>query len=169
MNTLRSTVSDSCLRRITTWRTPPNWSRREWVEEMRSVVDSAAIQAESLYNSSYGCTVTEFLYGRILAAALTRHRQEWAFGCRCAPLAETQNLTASVNLPDGFRFASPPAVEEAIADLPAESRTLVRLLFWDKETEADIASMLGVSQQAVSKRKRTILRRLNQRLRHTAD
>ena len=48
-------------------------------------------------------------------------------------------------------------------------RTLIERLFWNEETEAQIARSLGVIQQAASKRTRTILKALQRRLEPTAE
>jgi DNA-directed RNA polymerase specialized sigma24 family protein len=44
-----------------------------------------------------------------------------------------------------------------MTDLPDSDRQLIERLFWQGFTETEIAGGLGISQQAVSKRKRRIL------------
>jgi DNA-directed RNA polymerase specialized sigma subunit len=51
--------------------------------------------------------------------------------------------------------------------LPAADRRLLERLFWEECTETEIASGLGITQQAVSKRKRKILTELRRDLNRT--
>jgi DNA-directed RNA polymerase specialized sigma subunit len=48
----------------------------------------------------------------------------------------------------------------ALALLSQTDRWLIEELFWARHTETQIAGVCGVSQQAISKRKRAILRNL---------
>jgi DNA-directed RNA polymerase specialized sigma subunit len=57
----------------------------------------------------------------------------------------------------------PESLERLVArlgDLPEAEQWLLRRLFWDGRTEDELASELGVSRQAVNKRKRKLLRQL---------
>jgi RNA polymerase sigma factor (sigma-70 family) len=51
-----------------------------------------------------------------------------------------------------------------MTDLPEDDRRLIECLFWEGRTEQDIAGRLGITQQAVSKRKRKILLKLRRNL-----
>jgi DNA-directed RNA polymerase specialized sigma subunit len=44
-----------------------------------------------------------------------------------------------------------------------DDRRLLERLFWEGSTEAEVAGMMGISQQAVSKRKLKILSELRRR------
>jgi RNA polymerase sigma factor (sigma-70 family) len=56
------------------------------------------------------------------------------------------------------------SVAHAVASLPKPDRDLIRNLFWEGQTEAEIAAQLKVTQQAISKRKAVILKRLRKTL-----
>ncbi len=55
-------------------------------------------------------------------------------------------------------------VRWAVSQLGAREREVIKRLFWDGWTEAEIAHALGISQQMVSKIRKRALQRLNQRL-----
>ena len=48
----------------------------------------------------------------------------------------------------------------ALMQLTKEERDFISVLFFDEKTESDVAKCLGVSQQAVHKRKNRILKKL---------
>ena len=54
-----------------------------------------------------------------------------------------------------------------INDLPEPDRNLIECLFWEDRTEREIAGRLGITQQAVSKRKHRILDELRETLTQT--
>lgn len=41
-----------CVHRIGTWRVPPNWSRSDWLQQVRSLAASTAWEAASRYGAS---------------------------------------------------------------------------------------------------------------------
>ena len=104
-----------------------------------------------------------------MACTLKRYRQEWKYGfrlvhglCDCDDVVlvaeETQYDPATVSLRRDW-----PTEQEVSGFLARRSesdRWLIQKLFWDNCTEAEIAQSLGLSQQAVSKRKRKLLRTL---------
>jgi predicted transcriptional regulator len=53
----------------------------------------------------------------------------------------------------------------ALLQLPSADQWLVRRLFWDSVSQDKVARNLKITQQAVSKRKRKIIRKLRQLLR----
>jgi hypothetical protein len=71
-----------CLRRVGTWRLPPNWSAPDWLEEVKEVLGVAALEAEADFDSARGVPFGAFLFHRGLARVLTRYRQEWNYGTR---------------------------------------------------------------------------------------
>lgn len=98
-----SAVLESCLRRIRTWCPPPNCSAHDWMEEMGVQARAAACQALRDYDTVRGVPLPAFVHQRVLAGALTRYRQEWAFALRCVPEAEV-----------AIHPLSPPAVCESL-------------------------------------------------------
>jgi hypothetical protein len=153
-------IWDGCLRRIRGWRVPPHWSASDWFEEMQAQGAAAALQAIRDYDAARGVALGTFVRWRIMSGALTRYRQEWAYALHCGGAEPC----------DSFAEAAPPsaAIQESVcrdlARLPGPDRWLIERLFWDGCTEAAVASALGVSQPAVSKRKRAILDELRLRI-----
>lgn len=149
-------LTASCLRRISQWCLPPNYSRLEWIEEMRALGNAAAWQAANDYDPARGVPLSAFVRQRVMSDALTRYRQEWRYAFHCAaPRAAGASETAGSTISDEIRCA--------LADLPENDLWLIEQLFFEQRTEADMARSLGISQQAVSKRKHStiaFLRRL---------
>jgi DNA-directed RNA polymerase specialized sigma24 family protein len=138
---------------------PPNWSKHDWFEEVVALAAAAACQAAFNFDASRGVPLTAFTYQRVLSACLTRYRQEWAYGRRCAdhlagePLAGiTAGMVAAGDIQELLSLA--------IAGLPDSDRLLLTRIFWEGCTEAELSRVLGISHQAVSKRKLAVLRSL---------
>jgi DNA-directed RNA polymerase specialized sigma subunit len=152
-------VSNSCLRRIFRWRVPPNWSISDWRNEMRAEAACAACQAVCDYDPSLGVPFSAFAHQRVLTGTLTRCRQEWAYALRLArehdPESSDRKLLDSTA---AEVFNDWPA--SALARLSKSDRWLVGQLFLRDRTEADIATQIGITQQAISKRKRAIVMQL---------
>lgn len=152
-------IVDSSLRRIFKWRVPPNWSIAEWRNEMRAEAACAAWQAACDYDPSLGVPFDAFAYQRVLTKTLTRYRQEWAYALRLVHEhkpedSDSRLLDSSISVVfnDGPRH--PPA------GLSTPDLWLIVQLFWRDRTEADIATEIGITQQAVNKRKRAIVMQL---------
>lgn len=156
----------TCLRRIRRWRIPANWSVPDWLDEMRSVVTLAAMEAAGVFDTTRGLALDSFVRSRVLARALTFYRQEWNYATRHidgVSLPEDQERL----LPDQCLVApdtgSHPAREtlcEALALLSAQSRWVLEELYLHERTVAEVARHLGISQRAVNKRKQSALRHL---------
>ena len=140
---------------------------------MYAVAAAAACDAESQFNPSYGVTLAAYVHSRVLSRALTRYRQEWTFSNRYgSDILEERDGDACwrsegflIPVVDGME-GNPACIAllEAVVDLPEESRWLIEQLFWEGRTEAEIARGVGISQQAIAKRKRSVLRVLHDRL-----
>lgn len=130
---------------------PPNYAPADWAEEMRAQGSAAACQALCDFDPERGVPLGAFVRQRVLAGARTRYRQEWAYALRVAALDA-----------DPERAEADPEITLccALARLPEPDRRLIEQLFWERSTEAEIGQALGISHQAVSKRKRAILREL---------
>jgi RNA polymerase sigma factor (sigma-70 family) len=159
-----------CLQRIHGWRVPASWSVPDWFDEMRSVATLAAVEAAGVFDPARGTPFEAFVSSRVLARGLTFYRQEWTYATRhvkTVALRDQQDtlLHDQVLLPSNTR--SVPAVEtlrEVLASLPEQSCWLLKELYLHERTEADIGRQLGISQRAVSKRKRAALDRLRRHL-----
>jgi len=153
-----STLIESALKRVCSWRVPPNWSSSEWMKEMRAHGASAIWQAVCEYDPSRGIPFSAYARQRVWASALTRYRQEWVYALRTEWEAEV--FAEAVTLCD----VDPSRIHEwlphLVAELSAAERWLIEQLYWEGRTELEIANELGITQQAVSKRKSTILRGL---------
>jgi DNA-directed RNA polymerase specialized sigma24 family protein len=169
---MKSTILLSrCFKRICGWRVPPNWSVTDWREEIRAHGLAAAYQASHDFDASRGVPLDAFVYERVIARAYSRYRQEWAYGLRC--ISETDGV-----VPDGWNMCLPgeccvqypklsiepdPAYQglrDTLGLLSESNRHLIMQLFWEGQTETNIAGALGISHQAVSKRKRAVIQKL---------
>jgi hypothetical protein len=152
-------VSDSCLRRIFRWRVPPNWSVFDWRNEMQAVAACAAWQAVCDYDPSLGVPFSAFAQQRVLTGTLTRCRQEWAYALRLTPEYDPES-SDSRRLVFAASAAFDACPRHALARLSQSDLWLVGQLFLRDRTEADIAAQIGITQQAISKRKRSIVKQL---------
>jgi hypothetical protein len=147
-----------CLGRVRRWQVPPNWSKPQWMEEAQ-----AQAQAEVAAAMAHGGAVeiSAFwpqLTSRILNSVLKRYRQEWSFAGHCG-----YSMGFDPPIPEGKASECAPAgcpLEEALAQLPEADRALLESLYWHQRTESQVAVDWGISQQAISKRKRRIFKRL---------
>lgn len=160
-----------CIQRICGWRIPPNWSVADWREEIRAHGLAAACEASSDFDGSRGVPLDAFVYQRVIARAYTRFRQEWAYGLRC--ISETYEVVTDggrVSLPSESRVQrressvepdpAYQALRDALGSLSESNHQLIMQLFWEGQTEANIAEGLGISHQAVSKRKWAVIQKL---------
>jgi RNA polymerase sigma factor (sigma-70 family) len=130
------------------------------MREVEAMIAYTTLVAEHQYDASRGVPRDAFIFERILSAVLTRYRQEWRFAARY----QGQRVRAASR-----RFASVAAptaesVAQAIACLPKADRDLIASLFWEGCTEAELAAQLTVTQQTISKRKASVLKRLRKTL-----
>ncbi len=139
-----------CLRRVATWKTPPNWSRRDWMEEMYAEAESAGWKASCEHVHGDGCALFRCVYQYSLNACLQRYRQEWRYALHCPVTLE---VTES-----GEPY--PADLYAALDSLPETDRQLLHCLYWERYTETELARQQGVSVQAISKRKRAAIRKL---------
>ena len=152
----------ACVRRTHGWRTPPRWCPRDWLEEIDAESIASACQAILIFEPDRGPSLESFVYHRVLSGALARYRKEWGYALRCGRRSSSGADAYGTNLIDDQDAA---AVERqklmgSMTALPEDDRRLIECLYWDGQTERDIAGRLGITQQAVSKRKRKILLKL---------
>jgi len=148
-----------CLRRIRMWQIPPHYSYHDWMDEMEAHCSAAALAAERHYAPEFGVPLSAFLHQRVMAAALSRYRQEWSYALRCVADVDADALPASLR--DEFsEVVLREWLDSGLKGLNARDRWMVKRLYDDLCTEAEVASELRVTQQAVSKQKGVILRHL---------
>jgi len=58
------------------WKTPPQWERREWHEEMKALSQWAGLDAEAVYNPVQHGDKDNYLLSRVLSALQTHHRRD---------------------------------------------------------------------------------------------
>jgi RNA polymerase sigma factor (sigma-70 family) len=145
--------------RIYGWRIPPHWSRQDWREEIDAEVLAAAYQAVSIFDPERGRCLSKFIYHRILSQSLGRYRREWRFALR------VKSATHWDDPPEKVRSA--PADIEArerllarVTGLATADRRLLEWLYWDGNSEEAVANRLGITKQAINKRKWKILLKL---------
>jgi len=160
-----------CFKRICGWRVPPNWSPADWCEEIKAHGRCAGCEAIRDFEASRGVPLDAFFYQRVIARAYSRFRREWAYGLRC--ISETDGF-----VPDGRDTFFPnkycvhnretsvepdptyQEIRDAVELLSEPDRQLITQLFWEEHTETNIAEALGISHQAVNKRKRAVIQKL---------
>ncbi len=151
-----------CWVRVRSWRTPPRWTAGDWCDEARAQAALAYSQARRDFDPFRGVPFDAFLYGRVVNAVWTRHRQECNYG----------RHTRHGAIPDRSDPAARPGpdpdtlvcLEAAIARLAGFDRDLILALFWNGRSENDLAQESGISRQAVNLRKRKILIELRRQL-----
>ena len=151
----------SCLKRIFRWRVPPNWSISDWRNEMRAEAACAAWQALCDYDPSLSVPFIAFARQRVLTGTLTRYRQEWAYALRSAQEQDPESPDRRLlNSTTSEVFDDCPV--PALARLSKPDLWLIEQLFLRDRTETDIAAQTGITQPAISKRKRAIVIQLRQ-------
>ena len=149
----------SCLKRIFRWRVPPNWSFSDWRNEMRAEAACAAWQAVCDYDPSLSVPFIAFARQRVLTSTLTRYRQEWAYTLRAAQEYDPEKPNSKVlDSTTSEVFNDWP--DSALAQLSKPDLWLIEQLFLRDRREGDIAIQIGITQPAISKRKRAIIMQL---------
>jgi RNA polymerase sigma factor (sigma-70 family) len=97
----------------------------------------------------------------VLHRLLQRYHNEWSHALRWVYVPELSECS----IEDGPDSPSESDdLQGALARLMESDRQLIDRLYWRGETESEVGSSLGISQQAVSKRKRSVLRKLHRLL-----
>jgi RNA polymerase sigma factor (sigma-70 family) len=154
------------MRRTHNWRIPPRWSSRDWREEIDAEIFASACHAIRNFDPSRGPSLASFVYHTMLASALARYRKEWSYALRCGASAlPGEDRSPPVELTDGVAaLEEEQRLMRSMTDLPEKDRRLIERLYWEGWTETDVALGMGISQQAVSKRKQKILKGLRETL-----
>jgi RNA polymerase sigma factor (sigma-70 family) len=150
-----------CLKRIRRWRVPPQWSGRDWLDEIMGEVTLSVVQATKDFDMSRGIPLGAFLHRRIIQTALARYRREWTYAIHQISEAAVDEYEAVKGTEYPSREAISSQLREALARLPSSDATLIEEIFWKGKSEARLAQALGISQQAVNKRKHNIFRLLD--------
>jgi RNA polymerase sigma factor (sigma-70 family) len=159
----------TCIRRTHRWRVPPRWSLSDWWEEIDAESIAAACHAIRIFDPNLGPTLNSFVYHTILASALSRYRKEWTYALRYGT-AESDESGITAGADERFLIEQEEELlKRSMTRLSETDRRLLQRLFWEGHTETEVASGLGITQQAVSKRKRKILTELRRCLNGTEE
>jgi RNA polymerase sigma factor (sigma-70 family) len=154
---------ESCVAQIRRWRIPPRWNDVDWVAELQSEGAAAALEAIACFEPSRNVPLHAYVRMRVMGRVLTRYRQEWTYAIRQVPeeVSDASELSS---------LASPSwpvdELRDVLTQLDDPDRALIIRIFWNAETEAEIARSLGLSQQAISRRKKKILDKIRERMEH---
>lgn len=150
------------LRRALAWKCPPNWSAADWRDEARAIGLLALVQAATDYDEHRGVAFSDFATKRIQARVFTRYRQEWSYARRTANENVAARGRPMLERPHGAddRNLDLERLQQALDHLSTSDAELLRCLYLQGRTESEEAGRLGISQQAVSKRKLSALRRI---------
>jgi RNA polymerase sigma factor (sigma-70 family) len=159
-------MTDRSLRQLYTWRVPPNWSRRDWHEEMKAEANAAAWEAELDFDPTRGVPLRAFVHQRVLARALTRYRRECAYARRCGLHPETDHCE-DVTAGGSSSVDVSESLQRCLDRLPEQNRRLIQCLYWEGKTEREVARLLTRSQPTISQRKRRILEQLRRGMDHS--
>jgi RNA polymerase sigma factor (sigma-70 family) len=151
-----------CWSRIRSWRVPPHWSAGDWSDEARALGALAACEARRSFDPGRMVPLEAYLYRRVVEGVWARYRREWGFARRCRPAGDLSERPAAE--PDRLDRESIERLARILEALGESDQCLIRRLFWDDRTEDQLAGELGVSRQAVNKRKQKLLRQLRAEL-----
>jgi RNA polymerase sigma factor (sigma-70 family) len=164
----------SGLNRIRLWQVPPNWSQGDWFQELEAVGTAAAWQAVCDFDPKRGVPLTGFGYSRVISHCLTRYRKEWTYAVHLVPSDPSKkeastfkhtDLTTSSAARLVWKRSLNDDLHGAVGALPPEQRRLIKQLFWEERTEAEVADAIGTNQSTINRRKQAILKGLRRKLR----
>ena len=121
------------LGRILSWRVPPNWTARDWSEEMRAQGAAAAWQDVCDYDPTRGVPLRAFLGQRVLTSALTRYREEWRYVMRCVRDLMGDGCGEHAEDDQSDSILGCDVLYHALARLSLSDRALIEQLFWKGE------------------------------------
>lgn len=172
-NLSTSAVRDSAVQRaflrIRSWGAPPNWSGDDWWMEARAITAAAGWSAERIFDVRRCGSLGAFIYGQALASAWMRFRQEWSYSTRCSQFPKDGFLEPEVRRQDEeLNGKFDLILSSAMSRLPASDQWLLEQLYWRYVPQKNVAQTLGMTQQAVSRRKTRILEKLRAHLNQDA-
>lgn len=151
--------------RASSWRTPPHWSRCDWLDEVRAILRSGAVRARLKYDKERGVPLRAHIYMRSVAAVWGRYRQEWSYYLHTLPESGTRAKPIAKSFAEANgEEALDQLLGQALNQLSVEDQLLIQRLFWDNADQRRVAAKLQISQQCVSRRKTRVLRQLRRLL-----
>jgi RNA polymerase sigma factor (sigma-70 family) len=159
------------------WRCPIHWDGNEWQKELDAIAQAAAFEACFYFDEQRGITLEIFVFWQVLTALRDFHRREWAyFAFHCGHLTKASDEGEVGEGDESAEVCEEVATEGleqewrrylifwSLERLSERERQVMKRLYWDEWTEAEIAHELGISQQAVSKIKRKAIQKLRKLL-----
>jgi RNA polymerase sigma factor (sigma-70 family) len=171
-------VLEACLRRLQSWRVPPNWSCLDWWKELVQIGWHAGLDAIGEFDRAKGITLESFVYHRVMARSLTQYRREWAHATRLVSNAGNDSLGEEIVLKESTkailvsvdpRERYHEALREAVGDLPAAQRKLLEQIFWDGFTEKELSVMLKTKRRTICHRKHAALKPLREQFKGSKE
>jgi RNA polymerase sigma factor (sigma-70 family) len=158
--------------RVRAWQPPPNWSRRDWPDEITEVFLAAALRCANARRTWAADGDWKSICDQALVQTRTRYRQEWAFAKSHSLRIDNDDLDD--DLTDGQDALGRAwldsvnqeenaceVVRDAVAQLPQErDRQIIQMLFFEGHTEVEAAAKLDISQCALNNHKQRILKSL---------
>ncbi len=157
----------TCLRKVRRWRVPPQWSARDWLEEIAAELILTALHAGKRFDPTRGVPLKAFLYQRVMHRAYARFGCEWRHAMHLASCNELDGIETCDGRQTPFPDDDLELLLDAMEQLSHRDFGLIEALFWGGKTEIELAKHLGISQQAVSKRKKSVIRILRRSIHHT--
>jgi len=163
------------LRQARQWRRPLHWDRSEWHKELDAIAQATAFEACFRFDKRRSAPLEAFVFRQVLAALRDFHRREWAyFALHCEHLPRVGEEEDMEEGNESAEFCERVATEGlerewrrylihwTLERLSERERQVIKQLYWDEKTEAEIAHELGISQQAVSKTKQKAIQKLKE-------
>jgi RNA polymerase sigma factor (sigma-70 family) len=167
----------AALRKARKWRRPPHWDGNEWHKELDAIARAAAFEACCYFDEQQSITLETLVFWQVLTVLRDFHRREWAyFAFHCGHLTKVSDEGEAGEGDESAEVCEEVATEGleqewrrylifwALERLSERERQVMKRLYWDGRTEAEIAHELGISQQAVSKIKRKAIQKLRELL-----
>lgn len=166
---------EACLQQTKRWRCPPNWSQKDWEEELWAVAYAAAWEASDSYDPSQNASLEAFVKGRVQTAILQRYREEWRYTTRCCSFpypsseddepSEIREIYDIPDFTDTERFWQKLEARDLLRRLSPTERHIIERCIMDGMSETEVATELGISQQTVSRWKQKALEKLQRLIR----
>src|SRR6266581_4482059 len=99
LNGALGSAMQSGFKRIRSWRVPPNWSQRDWFQELAAVGTAAAWQAVCEFDAARGVPLAGFGYCRTMTRCLARYRKEWRYALHLVASESGKKETTAFQYP----------------------------------------------------------------------
>jgi RNA polymerase sigma factor (sigma-70 family) len=153
----------ACRWHIRARRRPPSgWSWPDWWQEIEAVCFARALEALHQFDLARGVPLAAFLHTQVHYALSERYRQEERFAAHCH--GDFGAPRESADHEESNAAAEGVTAWLALQALPDDERRLLERLVLEDESEARLASELGVNQSTISRRKQKLLKSLRSAL-----